>query len=314
MKKTLSKGIDIVIVGAGPAGITAAIYAKQDNRNFRIFESKKTGWFAAVSADSHYFIDGFPGTSGKLSGSELMNSFNSHLKYLNIKVEKKEVVDIKRENKHFKIFLGNGEKITTKTVILATGTVPKRLNVKGEKELFGKGVSNFCTVDGDNFKGKKVVVVGGRNSGAVASIYLHKLGAKVVLVERDECLNAKAKYLKKIYKNKIDYELNTEVIEIIGSSKVEAVSVFNNKTKKENILRCDGVFVYIGLQPNNYLAKKLRLKLTKEGYVKINDRCETSLRGIYAAGDITGNVKQIVVACGQGAVAAYNVNKYLLKS
>jgi thioredoxin reductase (NADPH) len=245
INSSFTKKIDLVIVGGGPAGVTAAIYAKQDDLNLRIFESRKTGWFAAASADSHYFIDGFPGTSGKMSGSDLMNSFSNHLKYLNINVEEKQITDIKKQGKYFEVFSENGEKITTKTVILATGTIPKKLNVKGEEKLCEKGISSFCTLEGNRFKGKKVVVIGGRNSGAVASIYLHKLGAKVVIVEKDNQLNAKKKYLEKIYREKIDYMLNSKVVEIIGTNKVAAVKILNNKNKKESVIRCSGVFIYI---------------------------------------------------------------------
>jgi thioredoxin reductase (NADPH) len=192
-----------------------------------------------------------------------------------------------------------------KGVILATGVDSKALNVPGEKRLYGRGVSYCSTCDGYFFKdGKKVIVVGGGNTAAADALYLHNLGAKVTLVHRGDSLRAEARLRESIDQSKIPVLWNSEVKEILGDKLVKSIKVEDAKTGDVREIATDGVFVAIGYVPKNEIAKNLGLPLDEEGYVKVDLNMRTSIPLIYAAGDITGGAKQIVVAVAQGSVAA----------
>jgi len=311
------KTLDLVIVGAGPAGLAAAIYAKNDNLKFKIFEREYPGWFAKISIDSHYYVDNYPGRFNKVTGSDLIASFRAHLCFLGVNVEKAEITNIKKmKDGLFKLKINRNsstQQIFTKTIIISTGTMPKELGLPNENKFLNHGLSYYCVKDGHKYVNKNVLVVGGRNSGTVAAIFLKKLGCNVTLIEKDNKINSKEKYRIKLDKLKVPYMLNTQITKLIGNKKLTSVEIETPTGKQK--LSTNAIFSCIGLIPNNYLAKKAGLALDENGYIKINHHCETSIKGIYSAGDITGNLKQVVVACGQGAVAEYWVNNYLkLKS
>jgi thioredoxin reductase (NADPH) len=194
----------------------------------------------------------------------------------------------------------------TKGIIIATGVGNKALGAAGERRFYGRGVSYCATCDGYFFKdGKKVIVIGGGNTAVTDALYLHNLGAKVTLVHWREALRCEAKLLKSLKETGIPVLWNSEVKEIFGDRVVKSVKIENNKTHAVTEAPADGVFVAIGYEPNNEIAKALGLELDSEGYIKVDlTTMRTSVPRIYAAGDITGGLKQIVVAVGQGSIAA----------
>jgi len=208
----------------------------------------------------------------------------------------------------FRIFSNDGS-ILADSIIICTGTKQKKLNAQGIDKFSGQSVFYYCVPDGKRFIGKKVFVVGGRNTGAVTALYLRDLGCDVEIIERDPQLNCKEKYLRKIFEARIPYRTSSQIISLEGEEHLATISVKSPKGLEK--LVADGVFVCIGLVPNNDLAKKLGLNLNEDGYIKVDQNMATNIPGIYAAGDITGNLKQIIVAAAQGSIAEYNANKFL---
>ena len=298
---------DILIVGAGPAGMSAALNAQNDGWNFELIESKEEGWFPRVSVDSHYTVDNYLGFS-KVSGTELIEKFQEHLRNNEIIPSYEKVERINRTNN---AFLVETDKDTyeTNSLILANGTKQKRLNVPDIEQFLGKSVFYYCVPDGEQFRDKKVFVVGGRNTGAVTALYLNKLGCDVEVIEKDPQLNAKSKYASKIISAGIPYRTETEIVALNEGKNLESITL-RSPLGLENVV-AEGIFVCIGLEPNNDLAKQIGVDLDKWGYVVVDSHMATNIPGAYAVGDITGNLKQIVVAAAQGSIATYNIGKYL---
>lgn len=298
---------DLIIIGAGPAGMSAALNAENDGLNFEVFESERAGWFPRVSVDSHYVVDNYLGFS-KVTGTELISKFLEHLSLRGIKIGKGGISDIFPENGGFRV-LTNKEDYQANSVILATGTIQKQLEIPGIEKFIGRSVFYYCVPDGDQFKNKKVVVLGGRNTGAVTAVYLKNLGCDVEIIERDSRLNCKQKYAQRVSELAIPLRLNSQIISIEEEHGANRLKIRNPGGIEDIVV--GGLFVCIGLLPNNSLAKRLNVGLNGDGYVNVNSEMATNIPGIYAAGDITGNLKQIVVAAAQGSIAAYNANKYL---
>jgi len=298
---------DLLIIGAGPAGMSAALNAQNEGWDFELIESKEEGWFPRVSVDSHYTVDNYLGFS-KVSGTELIEKFQEHLKSNGISSTHERVERIYRNADIFSVETDKNI-YNADSLILANGTKQKRLNVPGIEQFLGKSVFYYCVPDGEQFIDKKVFVVGGRNTGAVTALYLDKLGCDVEVIERDPQLNAKTKYASKILNAGIPYRTETEITSLKGDKKLESITL-KYPSGLENVV-AQGVFVCIGLEPNNDLAKQIGLNLDEWGYVSVDSHMATNVPGIYAAGDITGNLKQMVVAAGQGSIATYNAGKFL---
>lgn len=302
--------MDLAVIGSGPSGITAAIYAVRNGLDVEVFENKVVGGTPTTT----HLIENYTGFSS-ISGEELAKKMVEHAKGLGVKINAGEVKEIKVKKKEGKDYFEldyENKKIEARAVLLATGTKEKELNAKGEKELKGKGVSYCPLCDGFFFKGKKVAVIGGGNSGAIGAAYLSGICKEVILITNAGELSAEKAYLKQIEgsKNvKVMYKLLTQ--EILGKKKVEGINAKNLDSGKIEEIKCDAVFVRIGVIPNNGLAKKLGLKLDKNGFIEVNERNETSLKGVFASGDISGIEQQIIIAAGDGAKAAINVFKYL---
>lgn len=298
---------DLVIIGAGPAGMSAALNAQNDNLNFCLIESREEGWFPRVSIDSHYTVDNYLGFS-KVSGTDLIMRFQEHLQNNGICSIKEKVDLITNQGELFHVTTDANE-YSSKSLILANGTKQKQLEVPSIDKYLGKSVYYYCVPDGGRFVGKKVLVVGGRNTGAVTALYLDKLGCNVEVIERDPKLNAKNKYASRILSAGIPYRTETEVASLNGEDILESVTLKTRGGLED--IAAEGVFVCIGLEPNNDLAKQLNVDFDKYGYVSVDSHMATSVPGVYAAGDITGNLKQMVVAAAQGSIATYNIGKYL---
>ncbi|MBC7080855.1 MAG: thioredoxin-disulfide reductase [Thermoplasmatales archaeon] len=297
---------EIAIIGAGPAGCSAGIYAGRGGAKAVIFDRGMGGGLAINSPK----IENYPGFLS-IGGVELMERMKEHAsQYAEMRLFE-EVKDIK-VGEEIEVITDKG-RYGVKVVIICTGTEPRKLNVKGEREFSGRGVSYCATCDGLFFKGKKVVVVGGGNSAVIEAIYLRNIGVDVSIVHRRDELRAEKIIEEEAIERGINFIWNSVVEEIFGKEKVEGIKIRNVKTNEVKEMSIDGVFVSIGEEPRNEIAKKVGLALDEHGFIKIDDMGKTNIDKIFAAGDITGGVRQIVVACSEGAKAAISAMKAIGK-
>ncbi len=301
---------DLAIVGAGPAGLNASVYASRYGLKNVIIGQVPGG----LTTETHE-IGNWLGTE-KITGAEFAQKAYQHAQNLKADIKLNLVDNINKKDNHFKIILDSKEEVLARTILLALGSKHRKLNIPGEKELAGKGVSYCATCDGFFYKNKNVIVVGGSDSAAVAAIYLGDIAKKVYLIYRKNQLRAEKFWQKSILSNsKIEVIYNTNLLKIEGNNKVEKV-ILDNPYKNSKELKIDGVFVEIGSVPNNFLAKQLGIELDEDGYIKINADGSTSLKGVWAAGDITtgsNKFKQIVTAAAEGAIAVNSIQNYLKK-
>jgi thioredoxin reductase (NADPH) len=289
---------DVIIAGAGAAGLTAGIYAAREGLNSVIIEKDLKGGQGIVAPMVANF-PGFKSISGLEFIKRLGDQASSH-------IEIKENEEIKKIQKKDEEIIITTEKTDyrTKSLIICSGAKYRKLGVKGEDKFLGKGVSHCSICDGMFFKDKEVVVVGGGNAAAEHALHLKELCSKVSIIHRRDELRAQ-KYLQDNIKNAgIPVIWNSVVKEIKGDEVVKSVLIYNRQTDVETEMAVDGIFVAIGEEPNSNLAGQIGVERDEEGYI-ITDRAQkTNVPHIYAAGDVTGGVKQLVVACGEGAVAA----------
>jgi len=289
--------VDIVIVGAGPGGLTAAIYGERSGLKCVVLEKGVVGGQVALTP----VVENYPGLT-RVAGKSLVDLMAQHAgQYAHIH-QGEEVLEIKPDEQ-IKVSTNRG-KYLCRAVILATGAKHRKLGVPGEERLYGRGVSYCATCDGYFYKGKKVIMVGGGNSAVTEALYLDSLGVGVTLVHRKDKLRAELRLQESLFSRKIPVFWNSGVGEILGDKIVTGVRIENTKTGKTEEMQVDGIFISIGYEPVNELAKKTGVELDEAGYVKADRRQRTNVPHIYAVGDITGGVKQIVTAVGQGAVAA----------
>lgn len=290
---------DLVIIGGGPAGLTAGIYAGRQGMNAVILE-RMTGAGSGYMVPLMENYPGFEVTSGKELLEKMRKQVEKHIPIKNME-EVKEI----RENSPGDISLitSQGE-YRAKSVIISTGSHHRRLNVPGEYEFLGRGVSYCATCDGPLFKEKSVVVVGGGNAAVQEAIYLNDLDCDVTIIHRRDELRAEKYLQNKLKGHEIPVIWDSVVEGINGEGVVNSISILNRKTQEKKDLPTDGVFIAVGEEPLNKVAQSAGVELDKEGYIVTDKHQRTNLPGIYAAGDITGGIKQWVVACSEGAVAA----------
>ncbi len=291
--------VDLVIVGAGPAGLTSAIYAARSGLKTVVLEKANIGGQVSITP----VVENYPGFT-RIAGQTLMDMMAQQaVTYTEIH-QGEDVIDIGKTNGLFEVTT-NRTKYIAKAVLLSTGAESKKLEAAGEKDFQGRGVSYCAACDGYFFKdGKKVIVVGGGNTAATEALYLKNIGVDVTLVHRRDMLRAEQYLQQSLLNNGIPIMWNSVVKEIQGGRLVTGVLIENTIDKSLKTLKVDGVFIAIGYVPNNELAKKLGVDMDEEGYLKVDKGHRTNVKGIYAAGDITGGLKQIATAIGQGAVAA----------
>ncbi|MFZ5994256.1 MAG: thioredoxin-disulfide reductase [Thermodesulfobacteriota bacterium] len=289
--------VDIVIVGAGPGGLTAAIYGERSGLKCVVLEKGVVGGQVALTP----VVENYPGLT-RVAGKSLVDLMAQHAAQYTHIHQGEEVLEIE-PNEQIKVSTDRG-KYLCRAVILATGAKHRKLGTPGEERLYGRGVSYCATCDGYFYKGKKVIMVGGGNSAVTEALYLDSLGVGVTLVHRKDKLRAELRLQESLFGRKVPALWNSEVREILGDKTVTGVRIENTKTGKTEEMPVDGVFISIGYEPVNALAKKTGVELDEAGYVKADRRQRTNVPHIYAVGDITGGVKQIVTAVGQGAVAA----------
>jgi len=290
---------ELAIIGAGPAGYTAAIYAVRAGIKPIVFDKIGGGGLASFSPK----IENYPGFES-ISGMDLMEKMLKHAqKYSEIHLMEK-VENITKNNDFFIIETTSG-KYELRALILCMGTDHRKLNVDGEKEFQGKGVSYCATCDGFFFKDKSVGVVGGGNTAVIEAIYLKQIGCKeVYIIHRRNQLRAEKAYEKEAEEKGVKILYNIHVESIRGKEKVEYLEIHDVNTNKKSKLSVDGVFISIGEEPQNDLAKQLGVKINETGYVVVDKNQRTNVKGVYAAGDITGGLRQVVTACAEGAIAA----------
>lgn len=296
---------DVVIVGGGPAGLSAGIYTVRSGLKTAVIERGPLGGQVATTP----VVENYPGFA-RVPGKALVDILVSHaLEYVQI-FHGEEVLDI-FPNDTVEVITSR-RKFLCKAVILATGATYRRLGVPGESRLAGRGVSYCSTCDGPLFRGKQVIVVGGGNSATTEALHLYNIGVQVTLVHRRDTLRAQEHLVRNIRENSIPVLWNTEVQEIKGKERVSEVVLYNNKTGETSSLSTNGVFIAIGYTPTVELAQKLGIELTPDGFIKHDSHHRTNIRGIYSAGDVEGGYKQIVTAMGQGTEAALSVYEDLM--
>jgi thioredoxin reductase (NADPH) len=296
---------DLLIVGGGPAGLTAGIYAVRSGLRTAIVERQALGGQVATTP----VVENYPGFTS-VGGKTLVDILVSHaLQYVQI-FPGEGVLDIQCGQPI--TVQTSRRKFLTQTVLLATGASHRHLNVPGETRLAGRGVSYCSTCDGPLFKGKSVVMVGGGNSAVTEALHLFHMGVKVTLIHRRDSLRAQEFLARQLADNRIPVIWNSAIQEIRGEDRVREILVINNATQQTSILPTDGVFIAVGYEPAVELARKLGLELTADGYIKRDSRHRTSQPGIYSAGDVEGGYKQIVTASGQGAEAAMTIFEDLI--
>ena len=292
--------VDLVVVGAGPAGLSAGIYGARSGLRTVVVEKGILGGQVATTP----IVENYPGIH-EIGGKALVDIMVAHaLEYANV-FPGEEVMEIKPGQPM--VVSTSRRRFLTKAVLLASGAVYRRLGAPGEERLFGRGVSYCSTCDGPLFKKRKVLMVGGGDSAVTEALHLHQIGVEVTLAHRRDTLRAQAQLKDSLLAAKIPVFFSTEVREIRGEDRVKEVELFNNLTGKTEVLAVDGVFVSVGYSPAVDLARRTGVALTEDGYIKRDSRHRTNIPGIYSAGDVEGGYKQIVIAAGQGAEAALAV-------
>ncbi|MBQ9072836.1 MAG: thioredoxin-disulfide reductase [Bacilli bacterium] len=299
---------DIIIIGAGPAGMTAAIYAKQARKNVLVLEKEVYGG-QILKADK---VKNYPGFE-EISGFEYSTKLYNQIKSLDVDVKIEEVLQIKN-NEKFKEIITNKNSYKTKSIIIATGAESRKLGLNNEDKLIGKGISYCATCDGMFFKNKEVAIYGGGNNAIDDALYLSNIASKVYVIYRRKDFKFDSMNLDKLKeKNNVEFVLNSNIVNINGNEKLENISIKNNDTEETIELNIDGLFIAIGRIPVSSMCDNL-IDLNDKGYVISNETCKTNIEGIFVAGDIrTKEIRQLTTACSDGTVAALNSCKYLNK-
>jgi len=295
---------DLVIIGGGPAGLSAGIYAARSGLNSVIVEKGVLGGQIALTP----VVENYPGLK-QVGGKSLVDIMVTHaLEYTQIFPGEEVVEVIPGDTIRVKT---SRRTFNTRTVLMATGATHRNLGIPGESRLGGHGVSYCSTCDGPLFKGKRVIMVGGGNSAVTEALHLHHIGVDVTLIHRRDTLKAQEILVKNLEQNRIPILFNTEVKKINGKHQVESVELINNASGESSTLPVNGVFIAIGYNPAVALAEKTGLSLTDEGYIG-HENYRTSVPGIYTTGDVAGGFKQIVIAAGHGAEAAMTIFEDLI--
>jgi thioredoxin reductase (NADPH) len=295
---------DLIIIGAGPAGLTAALYAGRARLKTLVLEKAGIGGRILMSES----IENFPGFPEGISTSDLIKRMEEQVRKLDIKIELEEALEL--DGKSVKT---QAKTYAAESIIIATGARPRKLGIPGEDRLVGKGVSYCATCDGPLYKEKNVMVVGGGDAVAEEALYLARFAKRVNIIHRRNDLRASAILQERLKENKkIYFTLSSVVTEIIGSRKVESIKIKDVNTFHEQIIACDGVFIYIGYEPDTAFVKN-KLKLDEKGFIITDQNLATCEEGIFACGDCRKkSLYQVITACGDGAMASDSAYKYIM--
>ena len=301
------KHVKVLVLGSGPAGYSAALYAARAELEPVVLTGMQLGGQAALT----YTIENYPGFPDAVGGPELGELFQKQAERFGATTEFDVASAVDFSKRPFKFFTDNGEYLAD-SVIISTGASPNHLEIPGEVEMTGRGVSYCATCDGWFFKNKKVVVVGGGDSALEEGLFLTRYASEVHIVHRRDELRAGAILQKRAMENeKIRFIWNTVVTEVVGEDKVEAVRLKNLMTGDESIFKTDGVFIFIGHTPNTQMFEG-QLELDPLGYIVVNNLMETNVPGVFASGEAADpHFRQVVTSAGMGAAAAIQATRYL---
>jgi thioredoxin reductase (NADPH) len=298
---------DAVIIGGGPAGLTAGLYLSRGNRRTLLIEKASVGGYIMNVA----YIENYPGYSEGIVGSQLGMEMKDQATKYGLRIERADVMAVQDTSGSKRIICTNGTTYTTRVIILAGGSVPKNLGVPGEEEFQGNGVIHCAFCDGGQFAGKTIAVCGGGDAGVTEALYMANISSKVILIEAMPTLTATAVLQERLKDNpKIEILCGVKVQSILGDDKIEGIEIDSADGKKET-LKVDGVLVHVGLDPNTEYLEGV-VPLDEQRQVVINEWMETEIPGIFAAGDIrSGSPRQVSTAVGDGAAAAMAAERYL---
>jgi thioredoxin reductase (NADPH) len=298
---------DVVIIGSGPAGLTACLYCLRARLNVLLIDKAASGGYL----NQIQALENYPGFEQPISGYELAEKMVSQLKQYDYKFEQLQAEKIEPSGSDWKIFTAKQE-IVTKTVIIATGSTPKTLGIEGEGEFTGKGVSYCAVCDAPFFKNKELIVIGGGNTALEEAIYLTKFAARVKILHRRSQLRADKVLQERAKSNqKIEFLLNRVCIKISGTKTVENVYIEDVQTKNQELVSAQGVFIFVGMKPQTEFLGDL-VRRNESGYILTDKDLLTSQKGIFVCGDCRDiPLRQVITACGEGAIAAYSARKYL---
>jgi len=306
--------LDCAIIGGGPAGLTAGLYTTRGGlENVVMYEKGLPG--GAITQSSE--IENYPGVTGDITGMDLMNPWPQQCMKFGLKHEMVEVLKVTQEGEVFKIHRGDGNVDEARSVIVCTGSTPRRAGFKGEDEFFGRGVSTCATCDGFFYKGKEVAVIGGGDTALEEALYLAKICTKVYLIHRRDKFRAAPNTIKRVQESEnIEIILNSVPEEVYGDAMGVTGLKIKNKEGEIRDLAVPGVFIFVGNNVNNEVLKQedgsYLCELNEQGQVKVNLKMETSREGLFAAGDLREDApKQVVCAAGDGATAAISAISYV---
>ncbi|WKZ39626.1 MAG: thioredoxin-disulfide reductase [Anaerolineales bacterium] len=299
--------VKVLVLGSGPAGLSAALYAARAELTPVVLTGMQLGGQAALT----HTIENYPGFPEGVGGAQLGELFQKQAEHFGAKVEFDMAHEVDFSQRPYKVTADSGE-YTADTVIITTGASPNHLNIPGEVELTGRGVSYCATCDGWFFKDKRVVVVGGGDSALEEGLFITRYASSVTIVHRRDELRASPILQKRAKEHpKINFIWDTIVTEVVGSDKLDALKLKNVKTGEESTLETDGLFIFIGHTPNTQMFKD-KLEMSDLGYIKVNDKMETNVSGVYAAGEVADpHFRQVITSAGMGAAAAIQATRFL---
>ncbi|MBW1823284.1 MAG: thioredoxin-disulfide reductase [Deltaproteobacteria bacterium] len=299
---------DIIIIGGGPAGLTSGLYASRARLSTLLLERMALGG----QVNSSEMIENYPGLDKSISGFQLAQNLEKQAKGFGLTAEMGTADELSLRDDHTKVIKTNGKELLCKALIIATGSEPNKLAIEREEQLTGRGVSYCATCDGPLYKDKEVAVVGGGDAAVEEALFLCRFAKKVHIIHRRDQLRAIKILQERILTTENAHLIwNTVVDKIEGDKSVESLLLRNVKDNKNSSLKVDGIFIYVGLKPNTGWLKNV-LPLHEQGFIETNDRMETTLPGVFAAGDVRHKLlRQIATAVGDGSTAAFAAEKYL---
>lgn len=302
---------DLIIVGGGPAGLTAAIYAAREGMEVLVMDAGGLGGQAGMTEK----LDNFPGFPDGINGAEFADRLVRQARKFDVEIlQATKIESAYHEDESCYVRTENGDEYGARAMLIATGSQYKRLEIPGERQLIGAGVHFCATCDGPFYKGKQVVVIGGGNSAGEESLFLTRFASKVTLLVRGPAMRASQVVIEKVMSDpRIEVRLNTSVTELHGEKKLSGVVIRNNQTGQTEEMPIDGMFIFVGQLPNAQWTSE-KIAKDDQGFITTDERLMTSVPGVFAAGDVRkGSTKQVASAVGEGATAALMIREYLKK-